>query len=50
MAQDTMHHEPADPTMDLAEHEDTYRSFVRLARYSALAFPFFFAFVLYWTQ
>jgi hypothetical protein len=34
---------------NLAEHQETYRKFVKLARTAACAAPFFVAFVIYWT-
>ncbi len=34
---------------DLAQHQATYKKFVKLARTAACAAPFFMAFVLYWT-
>ena len=35
---------------DLAEHLRTYARFKQLATWAAIALPFFFAFVLYYTQ
>ena len=41
--------DPTQPDPDFEEHETTYLMFTRLAKFSMFAFPFFFAFVLYWT-
>ena len=35
---------------DTLAHEAFYHKFVKLTRFAAIGFPFFFAFVLYWTQ
>ncbi|MDB5650921.1 MAG: hypothetical protein JWL62_2441 [Hyphomicrobiales bacterium] len=37
------------PDHDYEEHEATYIQFTRLLKYVMLAFPFFFAFLMYWT-
>jgi hypothetical protein len=37
------------PDPDFEEHEVTYLKFTRLLKYVMLAFPFFFAFLMYWT-
>ena len=45
MMQDDIRRDP-----DLAEHVSTYEHFTKLAMWAAIALPFFFAFVLYYTQ
>ncbi len=40
----------AQPDADYQEHEATYVMFTRIMTAAAFAFPFFFAFVLYWTD
>ena len=38
-----------DQDLDHADHDRTYMAFARAAKMAAVAAPFFFAFVLYWT-
>jgi hypothetical protein len=38
------------PDPDYEAHEETYFGFTRIVKYAAFAFPFFFAFVIYWTD
>ena len=51
-----MDHSPAELSpeitqdRDMAEHLRTYARFKQLATWAAIALPFFFAFVLYYTQ
>lgn len=37
------------PDPDYEAHEETYVTFTHIMRYCMFAFPFFFAFVLYWS-
>jgi hypothetical protein len=41
--------DPAASDLDDAEHERTYRQFVKRAKIAAVCTPLFMAFVLYWT-
>jgi hypothetical protein len=38
------------PHIDIEEHEQTYRAFVRGTKYLAFAVPLLLAFIFYWTR
>lgn len=41
--------DPDKPDPDYEEHEETYLEFIHIMKYVMVAFPFFIAFVFYWT-